>query len=104
MMEDLLLAREKDNSKDSNSQQSEIVFDNSNKAKSDFNKKENINDENNSQVETIKKLPEKLLVNYNKWHYFLLTWKRLEMIKLEWVRKKLGLEQINTPEIYARYW
>jgi hypothetical protein len=108
MMEDLLLIKEKDKSIDSNIQQPEINVDhssnNSNSSKSDSNKKENKNDEENEKVEIIIKPPEKLLVNYNKWHYFLITWKRLELLKLEWVRRKLGIEQINTPEKYARYW
>jgi len=108
MMEDLLLIREKDKSKDLKIQQTDmnadISLNNSKSSKSDLDKKENKNDEENENIENTKKPPEKLLVNYNKWHYFLITWKRLELLKLEWVRRKLGIEQINTPEAYARYW
>lgn len=45
-----------------------------------------------------------LIQNYAKWHNFLLTWKRVEILKLDWGRRKLGVENINTPELYAIYW
>lgn len=44
-----------------------------------------------------------ILKNYEKWHYFLITWKRCELLKLDWGRRKLGVENINTPELYAKY-
>lgn len=108
LMEDLLLAKEKDKTKDLSIQHQDTVVEtstnNSNNAKNDSNRKDSKIDEENGQIEIIKKPPEKLLANYSKWHYFLITWKRLEMLKQQWVRRKLGIEQINTPEIYARYW
>lgn len=42
--------------------------------------------------------------NYRKWHHFLMTWKRCELLKLDWGRRKLGVENINTPNLYAKYW
>ena len=44
-----------------------------------------------------------LIGNYNKWRFFLLTWKRLEMLKIEWTRRKLFFEHINTSDIYAKF-
>ena len=34
---------------------------------------------------------------------FLLTWKRLELLQLDWGRRKLGVENINTFELYSRF-
>lgn len=51
---------------------------------------------------TIKKNPN-LITNYQKWRYFLLTWKRLELLKLDWARRKLFMEYINTPELYMQF-
>lgn len=45
-----------------------------------------------------------VIQNYAKWHYFLITWKRCELLKLDWGRRKLGVENINTPELYSKYW
>lgn len=44
-----------------------------------------------------------LISNYNKWRFFLLTWKRLELLKLEWTRRKLFYENINNAEIYSKF-
>ncbi len=44
-----------------------------------------------------------LISNYNKWRFFLLTWKRLELLKLEWTRRKLFYENINTSDIYSKF-
>jgi len=44
-----------------------------------------------------------LISNYNKWRFFLLTWKRLELLKLEWTRRKLFFENINTSDIYSKF-
>lgn len=44
-----------------------------------------------------------LIVNYKNWRFFLLTWKRLELLKTDWGRRKLGTENLNTPEIYAKF-
>ena len=45
-----------------------------------------------------------LFNNYNKWRFFLLTWKRLELLKLDWARRKLSVEDINNSELYQKYW
>lgn len=42
--------------------------------------------------------------NYTKWLDFLVTWKRLELLKLDWGRRKLGVENINTEELYSKFW
>ncbi len=44
-----------------------------------------------------------LIMNYKNWCFFLLTWKRLELLKTDWARRKLGVENLNTPEIYAKF-
>lgn len=44
-----------------------------------------------------------VIQNYAKWHYFLTTWKRCELLKIDWGRRKLGVENINTPELHAKY-
>ncbi len=45
-----------------------------------------------------------LFNNYNKWRFFLLTWKRLELLKLDWARRKLSVEDIKNSEQYQKYW
>lgn len=45
-----------------------------------------------------------LLQNYAKWHHFLITWKRCELLKVDWGRRKLGVESINTHYLYDKYW
>lgn len=42
--------------------------------------------------------------NYTKWLDFLVNWKRLELLKLDWGRRKLGVENINTEELYSKFW
>ena len=44
-----------------------------------------------------------LVLNYKRWRYFLITWKRLELLKLDWGRRKLGVENINTPDLFSTY-
>jgi hypothetical protein len=43
------------------------------------------------------------MINYHKWRFFLLTWKRLELLKLVWARRKIGTEQINSAEIFTKF-
>ena len=45
-----------------------------------------------------------LIRNYNKWRFFLLTWKRLELLKLDWAKRKLGIDRINNSETFSRFW
>lgn len=63
----------------------------------------NQNEENEKTAtkSVAKKSP--LVLNYKKWRFFLLTWKRLEFLKQDWARRKLGLENINTYEAYSRF-
>lgn len=56
-----------------------------------------------SDAGSIKKAGQ-LLNNYNRWRHFLLTWKRLELLKIDWGRRKLGVENISNPEIFSRFW
>lgn len=44
-----------------------------------------------------------VIQNYARWHYFLITWKRCELLKLDWGRRKLGVENINTPDLHAKF-
>lgn len=44
-----------------------------------------------------------LIGNYLKWRFFLLIWKKLELLKLDWGRRKMSVDNIDTPEIYARF-
>ena len=45
----------------------------------------------------------KLIQNYKEWQFFLITWKRCELLKLDWGRRKVGTEKINTTEIFSRF-
>jgi hypothetical protein len=45
-----------------------------------------------------------LMANYRRWRNFMLIWKRIELLKVDWGRRKLGVEEINTPELYSTYW
>ena len=66
--------------------------------------------ENNTNDQMSKSLNQKtskksqLIKNYKKWRFFLLTWKRLELLKLDWARRKLGIENINDSETYLKFW
>ena len=42
------------------------------------------------------------LLNYAKIHNFLITWKRLEVLKLDWIRRKTTIITINDPNIFAK--
>ncbi|CAF1036407.1 unnamed protein product [Brachionus calyciflorus] len=55
------------------------------------------------ETQSIIKRNGNLILNYNKWRYFLLTWKRLELLKLDWARRKLFMEEINTAELFSRF-
>ena len=44
-----------------------------------------------------------LTTNYNRWRFFLLTWKRLELLKVDWTRRKLFYENINNSDLYAKF-
>lgn len=72
--------------------------------KSDRKLSTNVNQTNHEHTElTLNKKPNKLLNNYAEWNRFLITWKRLEVLKLDWGRRKLGVEKINKPELFARF-
>ena len=43
------------------------------------------------------------ILSHKKWHDFLITWKRLELLKLDWGRKKLGVESINNGDLFAKF-
>jgi hypothetical protein len=45
-----------------------------------------------------------LMTNYRRWRNFLLIWKRVELLKVDWGRRKLGVEDISTSELYSTYW
>ena len=42
------------------------------------------------------------LVNYAKIYNFLITWKRLEVLKLDWIRRKTLIDAVNDPNVYAK--
>jgi hypothetical protein len=42
------------------------------------------------------------LVNYAKIYNFLITWKRLEVLKLDWIRRKTLIDTVNDPNVYAK--
>jgi hypothetical protein len=46
----------------------------------------------------------KLIQNYRDWQWFLMTWKRCELLKLDWGRRKLGVASINNSEVFGRFW
>jgi hypothetical protein len=99
-MEDLL------HSKITDEYESEI--DDSNNIKNGIDSKKKNNDiENENQV--LNKTPQKtyvtsqLVINYKRWRHFLITWKRLELLKLDWGRRKLGVESINKSEIFSTF-
>jgi hypothetical protein len=56
------------------------------------------------QKVSVEKEKSPLIVNYSKWHEFLLIWKKLELLKLHWGRRKLAIENITTPDLFAKYW
>jgi hypothetical protein len=66
---------------------------------------DDLNEQNVSKsiVRKNNKSSSSLIVNYKKWRFFLLTWKRLELLQLDWGRRKLGVENINTFELYSRF-
>lgn len=45
----------------------------------------------------------KLIQNYKEWKFFLMTWKRCEILKLDWGRRKIGVYNINNTEIFSRF-
>lgn len=61
-------------------------------------------DQDQQQKVSNEKEKSPLIVNYSKWHEFLLIWKKLELLKLHWGRRKLAIENINTPDLFAKYW
>jgi hypothetical protein len=42
------------------------------------------------------------LLNYAKIYNFLITWKRLEVLKLDWIRRKTLIDTVNDPNVYAK--
>jgi len=46
----------------------------------------------------------KVVQNYKDWQFFLMTWKRCELLKLDWGRRKLGVININNSEVFGRFW
>ena len=46
----------------------------------------------------------KIIQNYKDWQFFLMTWKRCELLKLDWGRRKLGVVNINCTEVFSRFW
>jgi len=61
-------------------------------------------DQDQQQTAIVEKEKSPLIVNYSKWHEFLLIWKKLELLKLHWGRRKLAIESINTPDLFGKYW
>ena len=45
-----------------------------------------------------------VLANYAWLRKFLITWKILEQLKIDWSRRKLAVERVDTHELYARFW
>lgn len=43
------------------------------------------------------------LQNYARTHYFLISWKRLELLKADWARRKMLIESINDSVIYSKF-
>jgi hypothetical protein len=58
---------------------------------------------NTDQNNQAKKQTCKLINNYKRWHFFLTTWKRLEVLKLVWGRRKLAVDNINNFELLSRF-
>lgn len=56
-----------------------------------------------SNYDIDKKKKSKLIRNYKEWKFFLLTWKRCELLKLDWGRRKIGVYNINNTEIFSRF-
>ncbi len=42
------------------------------------------------------------LLNYAKIYNFLITWKRLEVLKLDWIRRKTLIDTVNDPNVCAK--
>ncbi len=114
LMEDLLLAKEV---KESTIKARESISsgENGNNQNESTSKLQNPNDQtkrksSSNQEEkdpakvVLKKPSEKLLDNYNNWHFFLISWKRLEMVKSEWARRRMGVGSVNNADLFARYW
>lgn len=117
MMEDLLLSS---NKKDDDSAHLSLIAESTHsftqngagnkEAKSKIDAKVNENNKNDDKIRLSillnldAKKQIQLFNNYNKWRFFLLTWKRLELLKLDWARRKLSVEDINNSELYQKYW
>ena len=56
-----------------------------------------------SKFAKLKSKKSKLIQNYKQWQFFLMTCKRCEILKLDWGRRKVGVENINNTEIYHRF-
>lgn len=112
MMEDLLnnAAKNEFDFTDSSNLQSDSIQSFSQSNSSNTNKPQPVINAESSRnsigsVEiTLPKRSVSLITNYNRWRHFLLTWKRLELLKLDWGRRKLGVENLNNSEIYSRFW
>lgn len=77
---------------------------NSGKAKEPSKEQQsNEEDSANKQVVVNTAATPVLINNYKRWRNFLLIWKRLEILKLDWGRRKLGVEEINSSERYSTY-
>ena len=50
-----------------------------------------------------KRYKSELIQNYKEWKFFLLTWKRCELLKSDWGRSKLGVDNKNNTEIFNRF-
>lgn len=59
---------------------------------------------NSSEAKRKQKPVPKPVKNYREWQFFLLTWKRCELLKSDWGKRKLGVESINNSDAFARFW
>ena len=103
LMEDLLSSKNSENFDDDDEEEATDGESTTGAAAAPVVKK-NADQQEDEVKKVVAPMPFNIIVNnYKRWRNFLLTWKRLELLKLDWGRRKLGVEKIDTTEAYSTY-